>query len=115
MITLHDLINCDLMGKNHHVYFHFKSYYFKGTISELGCIYETYCNDNQVFHERNPFDSISECIVIQGEELKSRVKKICEGFHASVYPCPEKAGEREEMMVGVNTRHGHSQDFCQME
>ena len=60
MITLHDLINCDLMGKNHHVYFHFKSYYFKGTISELGCIYETYCDDNQVFHERNPFDSISE-------------------------------------------------------
>ena len=60
MITLYDLINCDLMGKNHHVYFHFKSYYFKGTISELGCIYETYCNDNQVFHERNPFDSISE-------------------------------------------------------
>jgi len=43
-------------------------------------------------------------IFFQGEELKSRVKKICEGFHASVYPCPEKAGERQEMMVGVNTR-----------
>ena len=43
-------------------------------------------------------------IFYQGDALRSRVKKICEGFHASVYPCPETAGERREMMYGVNTR-----------
>jgi len=43
-------------------------------------------------------------IFFQGEELKSRVKKICDGFHASVYPCPEAGPERREMMLGVNTR-----------
>ncbi|TRY71734.1 hypothetical protein TCAL_03410, partial [Tigriopus californicus] len=43
-------------------------------------------------------------IFYQGEALKARVKKICEGYHAVVYPCPEKASERREMKYGVNTR-----------
>eukprot|EP00095_Tigriopus_kingsejongensis_P004409 snap_masked-scaffold93_size381549-processed-gene-2.18 protein:Tk04409 transcript:snap_masked-scaffold93_size381549-processed-gene-2.18-mRNA-1 annotation:"vacuolar proton translocating atpase 116 kda subunit a" len=43
-------------------------------------------------------------IFYQGEALKSRVKKICEGYHAVIYPCPEKASERREMLYGVNTR-----------
>ena len=32
------------------------------------------------------------------------MKKICEGYHATVYPCPESASERREMTYGVNTR-----------
>jgi vacuolar-type H+-ATPase subunit I/STV1 len=40
----------------------------------------------------------------QGEQLKSRVKKVCVGFHASLYPCPSAATEREEMVKGVRTR-----------
>lgn len=40
----------------------------------------------------------------QGEQLKSRVKKVCAGFHASLYPCPNVAAEREEMEEGVRTR-----------
>uniref|UniRef100_A0A8C6YVS5 V-type proton ATPase subunit a n=1 Tax=Nothoprocta perdicaria TaxID=30464 RepID=A0A8C6YVS5_NOTPE len=32
------------------------------------------------------------------------VKKICEGFRASLYPCPETPQERKEMASGVNTR-----------
>ena len=55
--------------------------------------------------------------------MKTKVKKICEGFHASVYPCPEQVRpvlkdiyspliffcsaqmeERKEMIAGVNTR-----------
>jgi V-type H+-transporting ATPase subunit a len=40
----------------------------------------------------------------QGEQLKSRVKKVCAGFHASLYPCPSVAAEREEMVKGVRTR-----------
>jgi len=43
-------------------------------------------------------------VFFQGEELKSRVKKICEGFHASVFPCPEAGAERREMLTGVATR-----------
>jgi V-type H+-transporting ATPase subunit a len=43
-------------------------------------------------------------IFFQGEALRSRVKKICEGFHASVYPCPDNGVERREMMCGVETR-----------
>ena len=40
----------------------------------------------------------------QGDQLKSRVKKISEGFRATVYPCPETQVERREMKTGVLTR-----------
>ena len=43
-------------------------------------------------------------IFYQGEELRTRVGKICEGFHASVFPCPESAVERRDMLCGVGTR-----------
>ncbi|XP_066591940.1 V-type proton ATPase 116 kDa subunit a 1 isoform X2 [Prorops nasuta] len=40
----------------------------------------------------------------QGEQLKSRIKKVCAGFHASLYPCPNSHAEREEMVKGVRAR-----------
>ncbi|CAH1738660.1 V-type proton ATPase 116 kDa subunit a 1 isoform X2 [Aphis gossypii] len=40
----------------------------------------------------------------QGEQLKSRVKKVCSGFHASFYNCPSAHSERQEMLKGVKTR-----------
>uniref|UniRef100_A0A670YQD3 V-type proton ATPase subunit a n=1 Tax=Pseudonaja textilis TaxID=8673 RepID=A0A670YQD3_PSETE len=43
-------------------------------------------------------------IFYQGEQLRQKIKKICEGFRATVYPCPESAAERREMAAGVNTR-----------
>uniref|UniRef100_A0A8C6KI07 V-type proton ATPase subunit a n=1 Tax=Nothobranchius furzeri TaxID=105023 RepID=A0A8C6KI07_NOTFU len=43
-------------------------------------------------------------IFFQGDQLKSRVKKICEGFRATLYPCPETPQERKEMLAGVNAR-----------
>ncbi|XP_029945881.1 V-type proton ATPase 116 kDa subunit a isoform X4 [Salarias fasciatus] len=43
-------------------------------------------------------------IFFQGDQLKNRVKKICEGFRATLYPCPETPQERKEMLAGVNTR-----------
>lgn len=52
-------------------------------------------------------DLVNKCVFIiffQGDQLKSRVKKICEGFRATLYPCPETAAERREMAIGVNTR-----------
>ena len=43
-------------------------------------------------------------LFFQGEELKARVKKICEGYHASLYPCPDSINERREMLAGVEAR-----------
>lgn len=40
----------------------------------------------------------------QGEQLKTRIKKVCAGFHASLYPCPNTYKERMEMLQGVKTR-----------
>ena len=43
-------------------------------------------------------------IFFQGEQLKARVRKICEGFSATLYPCPDTPQERREMSIGVMTR-----------
>ncbi|KAM8972796.1 V-type proton ATPase 116 kDa subunit a 4 [Pelodytes ibericus] len=43
-------------------------------------------------------------IFYQGDQLKQKIKKICEGFKATVYPCPESASERRDMAADVNTR-----------
>ena len=43
-------------------------------------------------------------IFFQGEQLRNKVKKICEGFKANIYPCPDTAAERREMSSGVMTR-----------
>ncbi|KAG9509657.1 V-type proton ATPase 116 kDa subunit a isoform 1, partial [Fragariocoptes setiger] len=43
-------------------------------------------------------------IFFQGEQLRSRVKKICEGFRATLYPCPDTPPERREMIGGVISR-----------
>ncbi|XP_021586810.2 V-type proton ATPase 116 kDa subunit a 4 [Ictidomys tridecemlineatus] len=43
-------------------------------------------------------------IFYQGEQLRQKVKKICDGFRATIYPCPEHAAERREMLDGINVR-----------
>lgn len=43
-------------------------------------------------------------IFFQGEQLKTKCKKICEGFKATIYPCPETLQERREMLAGVSMR-----------
>jgi V-type H+-transporting ATPase subunit a len=43
-------------------------------------------------------------IFFQGDQLKSKVKKICEGYKATMYPCPDQANERKEMVDGVMQR-----------
>ncbi|CAG0882372.1 unnamed protein product [Darwinula stevensoni] len=52
-------------------------------------------------------DEVHKCVLLiffQGEQLKTRVRKICEGFRATLYPCPETPAERREMAMGVMTR-----------
>ncbi|XP_046917281.2 V-type ATPase subunit a family protein Vha100-1 isoform X1 [Dermatophagoides farinae] len=43
-------------------------------------------------------------IFFQGEQLQTKVKKICEGFRATLYPCPERVTDRREMITGVMSR-----------
>lgn len=52
----------------------------------------------------NPLYKTVFVAFFQGEQLKSRIKKVCAGYHASLYPCPAAHEEREEMVKGVRTR-----------
>lgn len=52
----------------------------------------------------SPVNKTVFILFFQGEQLKSKVKKICDGFKATIYPCPETANERREMGLGVMTR-----------
>lgn len=52
-------------------------------------------------------DTVSKVVFMlffQGEQLKTRVKKICEGFRATLYPCPETPEERESTLRDVCVR-----------
>ncbi|XP_071943516.1 V-type proton ATPase 116 kDa subunit a 1-like isoform X2 [Antedon mediterranea] len=52
-------------------------------------------------------DDVYKCVFVlffQGEQLGIRARKICEGFRASLYPCPEDANERQELTTGIRTR-----------
>lgn len=52
-------------------------------------------------------DLLRKCVFVaffQGDLLKTKVRKICEGFRTKLYPCPENAAERLEMINGVRTR-----------
>ena len=40
-------------------------------------------------------------IFFQGDQLQQRVRKICAGFAATLYPCPESATERMDMRAQV--------------
>ncbi|XP_064636326.1 V-type proton ATPase 116 kDa subunit a1-like [Lineus longissimus] len=55
-------------------------------------------------HTGEPVNKSVFIIFFQGDQLKERVKKICEGYHATLYPCPDRAAERREMLIGVDTR-----------
>lgn len=43
-------------------------------------------------------------IFFQGEQLKLKCKKICDGYKATIYPCPETQTERRDMSNGVMSR-----------
>ncbi|XP_078464236.1 V-type proton ATPase 116 kDa subunit a 4-like [Lampetra fluviatilis] len=43
-------------------------------------------------------------VFFQGDQLKSKVNKICDGFRATIYPCPDSIQERTDMVANVNTR-----------
>ncbi|EDW80571.1 uncharacterized protein Dwil_GK11491 [Drosophila willistoni] len=43
-------------------------------------------------------------VFFQGDQLQGRIRKVCHGFHAHMYPCPSSHEERKEMVKGVRTR-----------
>ncbi|XP_039964375.1 V-type proton ATPase 116 kDa subunit a1-like [Bactrocera tryoni] len=43
-------------------------------------------------------------VFYQGEQLNTRIKKVCNGFRSSLYPCPAAHAEREDMLRGVKIR-----------
>uniref|UniRef100_A0A8C4RD56 V-type proton ATPase subunit a n=1 Tax=Eptatretus burgeri TaxID=7764 RepID=A0A8C4RD56_EPTBU len=43
-------------------------------------------------------------IFFQGEKLKNLANKICEGFRATMYPCPDSTAERSKILSNVTTR-----------
>ena len=55
--------------------------------------------------------STGECIFknvfvlfFQGDQLRLRVKRICEGFRATLYECPATAAKRREMALAITGR-----------
>ncbi|XP_021350638.1 V-type proton ATPase 116 kDa subunit a-like isoform X6 [Mizuhopecten yessoensis] len=72
-----------------------------------GNVFLRYEDIDQVMKDPVTGDEIFKSVFIvfyQGEQLKARVRKICEGFKAVLYPCPENSQERFEMSNGVSTR-----------
>lgn len=43
-------------------------------------------------------------VFFQGDQLQSRIRKICTGFHAHMYPCPSSHHDRIEMIQSVRIR-----------
>ena len=40
-------------------------------------------------------------VFFQGDKLQVKIKKICESFDANLYPCPDTAPERKELLSQV--------------
>uniref|UniRef100_A0A8C0N2R1 V-type proton ATPase subunit a n=2 Tax=Canis lupus familiaris TaxID=9615 RepID=A0A8C0N2R1_CANLF len=58
----------------------------------------------QDFFEKEEIKKNIFIIFYQGEQLRQKIRKICDGFRATIYPCPEPAAERREMLAGVNMK-----------
>ncbi|XP_032512441.2 V-type proton ATPase 116 kDa subunit a 1-like isoform X1 [Danaus plexippus] len=43
-------------------------------------------------------------VFFHGEQIKLRVKKVCHGFQATLYPCPATYKEQQEMIAGIGSR-----------
>lgn len=43
-------------------------------------------------------------IFVQGDQVQGKIKKICDGFRASLYPCPNTLSAREQMRRSVHIR-----------
>ncbi|XP_010897665.2 V-type proton ATPase 116 kDa subunit a [Esox lucius] len=56
-------------------------------------------NMEEVFVKKDVF-----VVFVQGDQVRGKIRKLCDGFHASMYPCPNNAAARKEMRTNVNMR-----------
>lgn len=84
--------NLSLLGDNPELYY-----------SSYDCCH-VYNVTKLLILQGNPIWKTVFVAFFQGEQLKSRVKKVCSGFHASFYPCPSTFAERQDMVKGVKAR-----------
>ncbi|XP_026322530.1 V-type proton ATPase 116 kDa subunit a-like [Hyposmocoma kahamanoa] len=52
----------------------------------------------------HPLQKTVFVVFFHGEQIKMRVKKVCHGFKATLYPCPATYKEQQEMLAGVVCR-----------
>uniref|UniRef100_A0A9J2Q1U1 V-type proton ATPase subunit a n=1 Tax=Ascaris lumbricoides TaxID=6252 RepID=A0A9J2Q1U1_ASCLU len=64
--------------------------------SDISSTVDTFMDD--------PSEKAVFIIFFYGEALKARAKKVCEGFRASIYNCPETTEERAAMKEGIAVR-----------
>merc|ERR1719232_371484 len=72
-----------------------------------GNVFLKFTDIDQAMEDPNTGNKLYKAVFIifyQGDALRTRVKKICDGFHATVYPCPETTLERRNMLCEVETR-----------
>ena len=51
-----------------------------------------------------PVDKNVFIIFCQGEQLRAKIRKLCESFGAKLYPCPETPETRRELLHQVEQR-----------
>ncbi|RUS74587.1 hypothetical protein EGW08_017647 [Elysia chlorotica] len=62
---------------------------------------------DKTFQDPITGDEMHKCMFVvffQGDNLRNKVKKVCEGLRGTIYPVPEHPNERNEMLTGVSTR-----------
>ncbi|KAM4675760.1 V-type proton ATPase 116 kDa subunit a 4-like [Discoglossus pictus] len=72
-----------------------------------GNIYLKYCELDIPLEDPITKEEVKKNVFIifyQGDLLKQKIQKICDGFKATVYPCSECPTERQDMAADVNTR-----------
>ncbi|VDM53021.1 unnamed protein product [Angiostrongylus costaricensis] len=52
--------------------------------------------ENQKSNDKSVF-----ILFFSGEQLRTRVKKICNGFHGTIYNCPENQNERAQLLIQI--------------
>uniref|UniRef100_A0A8L8KU62 V-type proton ATPase subunit a n=1 Tax=Heligmosomoides polygyrus TaxID=6339 RepID=A0A8L8KU62_HELPZ len=58
----------------------------------------------ELFNNKADDDKAVFILFFSGEQLRTRVKKICSGFHGTIYNCPELPSERAHLLAQINSQ-----------
>ncbi|EYC02843.1 hypothetical protein Y032_0097g2969 [Ancylostoma ceylanicum] len=58
----------------------------------------------ELFEAKKTDDKAVFILFFSGEQLRSRVQKICNGFHGVIYNCPENTKERAHLLDQINAQ-----------